>query len=135
MRPLHFLIVAAFCVTTTCAGLGQGFVDTVDPPFWWVDMPVQQVQLMVHGDALAQYQVSIDHPGVSIAASHHGDSPNYKFIYLDVCWHRTRRPHIGMDPSKPAQSDSRQDHILPKGTQTQTGQRVQQCRCHIPHHA
>ena len=84
MRPLHFLIVAAFCVTTTCAGLGQGFVDTVDPPFWWVDMPVQQVQLMVHGDALAQYQVSIDHPGVSIAASHHGDSPNYKFIYLDV---------------------------------------------------
>ena len=87
MRPLHFLIVAAFCVTTTCAGLGQGFVDTVDPPFWWVDMPVQQPA--GHGPRRLPWlniTCSVDHPGVSVhqLLRSRATAPTIRFIYLDV---------------------------------------------------
>ncbi len=62
----------------------QDFVDRIDPPFWWTDMPVERLQVMVHGDSLAQYDVRVDHPGVTVHKVLSGDSPNYRFIYLDI---------------------------------------------------
>ena len=63
---------------------GQSFVDSVDPPFWWVDMPQKGVQLMIHGDDLTRFEVQVDHPGVSIRRIAYGDSPNYAFVYLGI---------------------------------------------------
>ena len=62
----------------------QSFVDRVDPPFWWTHMPMDTVQIMVHGDRVAQLAPVVDYPGVSIARVAHGDGPNYAFIYLVI---------------------------------------------------
>ena len=62
----------------------QSFVDRVDPPFWWTEMPVDTVQIMVHGDRVAQLAPVVDYPGVSIARVVHGDGPHYAFIYLAI---------------------------------------------------
>ncbi|MCH1575331.1 MAG: glycoside hydrolase family 13 protein [Flavobacteriales bacterium] len=63
---------------------GQSFVDNTDPPFWWTGMPVEGLQLMIHGENLKAFDIQLDHPGVTIDRVEHGDSPHYAFVYLDV---------------------------------------------------
>ncbi|MDA0912320.1 MAG: glycoside hydrolase family 13 protein [Bacteroidetes bacterium] len=75
------ILAGSFLISSAQA---QSFVDHVDPPFWWLDMPMDTVQIMIHGDRLAQLAPVVDYPGVSIARVVHGDSPNYAFIYLKI---------------------------------------------------
>ena len=78
-----FAVLTALHITAPIAN-AQSFVDRVDPPFWWVDMPVSTVQIMVSGDHLIDYDVEVHYPGVEVQKVVAGDSPNYRFIYLDV---------------------------------------------------
>jgi len=75
-----FLAFVGFSVSSQA----QSFIDHVDPPFWWVGMPMDTVQIMVHGDRVAQLAPVVDYPGVQIARVAHGDGPNYAFIYLAI---------------------------------------------------
>lgn len=59
-------------------------VDKIDPPFWWANMPVQELQLQLYGDDLGLYRASVDYPGVSITSQYAVDSPNYLFLYFDI---------------------------------------------------
>ena len=45
----------------------QSFIEHLDPPFWWVDMPVDTVQIMVYGDRVARLAPVVEYPGVSVA--------------------------------------------------------------------
>lgn len=63
---------------------GQAFVDRIDPPFWWINMPDESLQIVVHGDGIAALDVAIDHPGITLQKLVAGDSPNYRFVYLSV---------------------------------------------------
>lgn len=47
-------------------------------------MPVEEVQLMVHGRDLKEYKLQLDYPGVTVDRVEHGDSPHYAFVYLNV---------------------------------------------------
>ena len=47
-------------------------------------MPVEQLQVMVHGDSLVRFNVRVDYPGVEVSKVTSGDSPNYRFVYLNV---------------------------------------------------
>jgi glycosidase len=57
---------------------------SVEPPFWWSKMPVQEIQLMFNGDDIGTYKASVDYPGVQITKSLTGESSNYLFVYLNV---------------------------------------------------
>lgn len=59
-------------------------IERVEPPFWWVGMHTPTVQLLVHGDAIGDWSVSVDHPQVSISKVHRVDSENYLFVDLEV---------------------------------------------------
>jgi glycosidase len=56
----------------------------IEPPFWWAEMPVSEVQLMVNGQGIGYYTASVNYPGVRLVRNISGDSPNYLFIYLDI---------------------------------------------------
>ena len=56
----------------------------VEPPFWWQDMPTDQLQLMVYGENIGRYQAAIEDQEIVIQRQLSGDSPNYKFIYLTI---------------------------------------------------
>ena len=59
-------------------------ISTVEPPYWWVGMANDTLQLMIKGPDMAQATFSVNYPGVSIAEQVSLDSPNYKFLYLTV---------------------------------------------------
>ncbi len=59
-------------------------VQHVEPPNWWVGMRHAQVQVMVHGERLAELQPTVSYPGVRLLGVERTDNPNYLFINLQV---------------------------------------------------
>jgi glycosidase len=47
-------------------------------------MQSNQLQLMIHGANIGRFQASVDHPGIKITKQITGDSPNYRFVYLQI---------------------------------------------------
>ena len=57
-------------------------VERIEPASWWVGMKDGRVELMVHGDRIAELEPSIDHPGVVLEQVERVANPNY--VYLDL---------------------------------------------------
>ena len=77
----HFLLFIMCLISSTAFGIG---VERVEPANWWVGMKNHELQLMVHGEGIANADVSILYPGVYLKESVKTDNPNYLFLYLDI---------------------------------------------------
>ncbi len=56
----------------------------VDPPMWWTGMKNSELQLMVHGDQIADLTPEIAYPGITIRHVTRTSNSNYLFITLDI---------------------------------------------------
>ncbi|OON61301.1 alpha-amlyase [Massilia sp. KIM] len=56
----------------------------MEPPFWWAGMQHKELQLMVHGERIAELEPSLSYPGVRIASVTRVPNKNYLFIDLVV---------------------------------------------------
>ena len=65
-------------------GYANAQIDIIHPPNWWVGFENQNLQLLVNGNNISEYEVKIDYPGVDIKKIHKADSPNYLFIDLHI---------------------------------------------------
>lgn len=80
MNKLYlFLISIAFSVSAFAMN-----VDRVEPMFWWVGMKNPNLQLLIHGNNVSQYQVSIKYPGVKVTKVNKVENPNYLFVDLTI---------------------------------------------------
>ncbi len=59
-------------------------LERVEPMFWWVGMHNPNVQLIVHGKDIASRKVEFNYPGVTLAAVHKVENPNYLFLDLRI---------------------------------------------------
>lgn len=59
-------------------------VKIIDPPFWWANMPVTELQIQLYGEELGHYRATVNYDGVEIKRQIAVDSPNYLFLYLDI---------------------------------------------------
>jgi neopullulanase len=57
-------------------------IDHLEPPFWWAGMHGKQLQLMVHGEHIADTEPALAYPGVRIASVTRVANRNYLFINL-----------------------------------------------------
>lgn len=73
-----------FCISIFGYSLATAQIDKIEPPFWWTNMPVQELQLQLYGEDLGDYNATIDYPGVTITKQVSVDSRNYLFIYFDI---------------------------------------------------
>ncbi len=85
-RKLTFSALSCLCLlgTTLPLTVAASEINRIEPPFWWQGFLHQQLQLLVHGDNIAEFEPSIDYDGVAIARVERGDSNNYLFVYLDI---------------------------------------------------
>jgi glycosidase len=81
MKILFALILAA---STTVAHAVDHHIDRVEPPSWWVGMQVREVQLMMHGNQIADLKPSLKYPGVRISAVKRVANRNYLFVTLAI---------------------------------------------------
>ena len=78
------LLLLAACSSDDTAAAAGDVIERVEPPFWWTGFEHTELQLLVHGDDIADYTPSVTASGISISRVETGDSPNYLFIYLDI---------------------------------------------------
>ena len=87
LRTRSSQIVTAALFTVSASTLpvyaAKGSID-VYPPNWWVGMESPLVELMLHGDNIANKKVSVNGEGVVLGAVTALDSPNYLFVTLDI---------------------------------------------------
>jgi len=62
----------------------------VEPPNWWTGMKDQNLQLLIHGNAVSETTPVINYPGVMIQKVNLADSKNY--IFLDLYISSTAKP-------------------------------------------
>jgi glycosidase len=74
------LLLAACCWQTVLAGP----VDRVEPPFWWQGFEHQELQIMLYGHGIGEFDLSIDYPGITLNRVERVASTNYLFAYLDI---------------------------------------------------
>jgi neopullulanase len=66
------------------AGISQVSSLRIDPPFWWTGMEDPSLQLMVHGDGIAESNVIADYPGISLKRVIRLENPNYLILDLEI---------------------------------------------------
>lgn len=59
-------------------------IEHLEPPFWWAGMHGKTLELMVHGDDIAELEPALSHPGVSIEDVYRTENPNYLYIDLKL---------------------------------------------------
>ena len=58
-------------------------IDRVEPPFWWSDMNLSEVQIMFYGKNISQNEVSVSN-GLTIKNVQKTENPNYLFVTVDT---------------------------------------------------
>lgn len=77
-----FLLLLLYVLTATTGFTQIPALERVEPSFWWVGMKNPELQLIVHGDKIAERSVSLQYPGVQLSAVHKVENPNYLFVDL-----------------------------------------------------
>ena len=58
-------------------------IDKIEPPFWYSDMNLSDVQIMFYGKNIAQNEVSVSN-GLVIKGVQKTENPNYVFVTIDT---------------------------------------------------
>jgi len=76
-RATKLIIFLVFSISTYAQ------IDRVEPPFWWSDMNLSDVQIMFYGKNIAQNNVSVSN-GIIIKSIQKTENPNYVFVTIDI---------------------------------------------------
>ena len=80
MRRFSFL----FFLLLSSTVFAQSKLERIEPMNWWVGMHNPKLQLLIHGNQIAGYEVRIDYPGVKLVEVHKVENPNYLFADLEI---------------------------------------------------
>lgn len=56
----------------------------IDPPFWWVGMPSNTLEIMIYDQDIQGAAVQINYPGVTITNVYEVENPNYLFVEVAI---------------------------------------------------
>ncbi len=59
-------------------------IDHLEPAFWWAGMKNPKLQLLVHGENIADLKPELNYEGVSISKLSFVENPNYLFVDLNL---------------------------------------------------
>ncbi|WP_462250655.1 glycoside hydrolase family 13 protein [Ekhidna sp.] len=80
---MRFLLILAACLYSF-SSQSQNQLQHIDPPFWWNDMPVSTLQLMLHGEDIGNFIPEFNYDGISISEVTRLDNPNYLVISMTL---------------------------------------------------
>jgi len=62
----------------------QAQIEKVEPPYWWVDMNHDQLELLIYGKDISQFTASVDDKNIQILGVKKTENSNYLFLNLDL---------------------------------------------------
>src|SRR5690554_445732 len=58
-------------------------IERIEPPYWWSDMKNPQLELLIYGQNIGNYDIAISN-NVKIENVTKPDNPNYQFITINT---------------------------------------------------
>ena len=59
-------------------------IDKIEPPYWWVGMNHNQLEIMIYGKDIAKYKPSINNENIKIVEVKNTENNNYLFLTVDL---------------------------------------------------
>ncbi|MFK7934273.1 MAG: glycoside hydrolase family 13 protein [Saprospiraceae bacterium] len=56
----------------------------VEPPFWFTDMAVPTLEILIYDQSIGDYEVKIDYAGIELQKVHRVENPNYLFVEVEI---------------------------------------------------
>jgi glycosidase len=79
------LIILILLILATVSAVAQvPALERVEPMNWWVGMKNPKLQLIVHGNKIAERNVKLSYPGVKLIKVNKVENPNYLFLDLEI---------------------------------------------------
>lgn len=82
MKHFTLLLLLQICCIISFGQLPA--LERVEPMYWWTEMVSPDLQLLVHGDNIADYEVSANYKGVDLKKVNKVENPNYLFLDLVI---------------------------------------------------
>ncbi len=79
----QLLITLLFAFQTLLFSQGLT-IEKAQPPYWWVGMENQKLQLMLYGEDVSLSSPEINYPGVELTETIRVENPNYLFLDLVI---------------------------------------------------
>lgn len=81
-KPFLFSIIL---ITLTSISFAQTYkIKHLEPSFWWTGMQHKQLQILVHGDNIAELTPEFSYPNLTFDSVVRTSNPNYLFIYVHL---------------------------------------------------
>lgn len=84
MKRFSLLAAALMACASLFGAKKAPMVTNVEPPYWWVGMANDTLQVMLTGPDIAQASAEVDYSGVKLDRQVSLDSPNYKLLYFTI---------------------------------------------------
>src|SRR5690606_7517230 len=85
MMIYRFFILLFFSMTISVNVNAEKYsIQHLEPANWWVGMKYNQVQLLVHGESIAELEPKLNYKGVKIVDVTRVTNPNYLFVTLNI---------------------------------------------------
>ncbi|MEQ9404829.1 MAG: glycoside hydrolase family 13 protein [Cyclobacteriaceae bacterium] len=82
MRTKLFLVMVALIMHGAYSQNSE--LQHVEPPFWWTGMVNPDLQIMLHGEDIADFTPELDYQGVSIKNVEKPENSNYLIVNLSI---------------------------------------------------
>src|SRR5215212_632062 len=79
-----FLLCLVVLSTVKNSAAQVSELERIEPMFWWVGMKNPKLQLVVHGNRIAEKTVTLNYPGVKLVRANKVENPNYLFLDLEI---------------------------------------------------
>lgn len=77
------LVFACICIISPLFAQVPA-LERIEPACWWTGMKQPLLQLIVHGNKIAERSVELAYPGVTLKQVHKVENPNYLFLDLEI---------------------------------------------------
>src|SRR5690349_9365091 len=84
MKVKYSLFIVFFFFVTGVKSQNIPALERIEPAFWWVGMKNPKLQLLVHGNKIANRDINFSYPGVTLIKVNKVENPNYLFLDLEI---------------------------------------------------
>src|SRR5215203_382194 len=85
MKMYKICLLCFFSLFTALQAAAQlPELERVEPMYWWAGMKNPKLQLLVHGNKIAEKNVAVNYPGVKLVRVNKVENPNYVFLDLEI---------------------------------------------------
>lgn len=79
----NFVLISVLCFAAISIQAKYS-IDRLEPPFWWIGMQNNELQLLVYGENISDLKPIISYPDVILKNTITVENPNYLFIILEI---------------------------------------------------